>query len=74
MKNLEHKGWRGTRMQWMAILFVTALGLVVWSELKPTEFLEFMKWLFGIFATSELGAKGAEAVRDRGQTQGAPQQ
>ena len=66
MSHLKDKGIRSKRL--MLTLFLLLLVTVDYkygdNNLKPEQWLDFIKWLFGFFALSEVGKAGAESFRD----------
>lgn len=56
---------RGTRIRFF--IFLLANVCVAWwgGFIEFSGWSEYTQWLFGIYATSEVGSKGAEAYRDR---------
>jgi len=35
------------------------------SKIGSTEWLDFLKWMVGLYAGSEVGAKGASAIGEK---------
>lgn len=65
MVNLDYKGFRSTRIfLTMLCMFMTTLAFYK-SAISPTEWLDFLKWIVGIYISSEVGAKGATAYKER---------
>jgi hypothetical protein len=66
MNNLEYKGFKSTRMALTLLGIFLATAELSMGNVTGSEWLDALKWLLGIYASSEAAAKGAEAVRDRG--------
>lgn len=66
MDHLQYKGWKSTRVLLGIILGLMVTGGWMFGDVSAEQWIEFLKWDFGIFALSEIGAKGAVAVRERG--------
>ena len=64
--NLNYKGWKSTRLQLTAICMVMTTIAFYKSSITSIEWLDFLKWVIGIYSTSEFGAKAATAYKERG--------
>ena len=62
---MTHNTIKSTRFQSMVVLFVTTTVFLNTGSLTGAEWIDMVKWIFGIYAFSEVGAKGAVAYRDR---------
>lgn len=60
--NLTYKGWKSTRLQltFGCVIAVTIAFVAV--KISSSEWLDFLKWMVGLYAGSEVGAKGAAAI------------
>ena len=45
---------------YMAITFAVTVAYI-FADVTAMEWMDFLKWAFGIYAASEIGAKGASA-------------
>lgn len=64
--NLQYKGFRSTRLITCIVASILASLWVFKGVATFAEWASFMQWLIGIYTTSEVIAKGAEAWRDKG--------
>jgi len=72
VKNLDYKGIKSTRVIGAIVVFVAACCALWFGKITGDQWLTATQWIFGIYAASEVGSKGAEAVRDRGVSAGPP--
>lgn len=67
--NLQYKGIRSTRLQLGVVLGLGVTAAFIWGDpekgVTAAQWIEFIKWDFGIYALSEVGAKGASAYKER---------
>lgn len=63
MMHLDYKGWRSTRIQVGAILALSVTAAYLFGDVTAAQWIDFLKWDFGTYALSEVGAKGAVAMR-----------
>ena len=66
MRNLDYKGFVGTRLALIAVSIVATCVALWLGAIEGKDWLDSLKWFVGIYAGSEIGAKGAEAIRDKG--------
>lgn len=62
---LANRGWKGTRILSGTVLCAMVTAGYIWGDVSADQWLNFLMWGFGTYAASEVGAKGAEAYRDR---------
>ena len=66
MKNLDYKGFKSTRLIVALVIFAVGTALLGFGKIEGPTWMQLVTWVFGTYAVSEAGAKGAEAMRDRG--------
>ena len=60
---LEYKGLKSTRVLFGLIGFLSVTSAYIWGDVTSTQWVDFIKWVMGIYAASEVGAKGASAIQ-----------
>lgn len=60
-ETLSYKGFRSTRMQALIVITLLVTGAYFFFDVTATQWIDFLEWAFGIYAASEVGAKGANA-------------
>ena len=74
MRNLDYKGIRSTRLVLTALVMGVATVILLDAYLDEPfaiwlnffdQWLSTCKWVIGIYAASEVAAKGSEAYRDK---------
>ena len=63
MNTLDYKGWKSTRLQSAAILFIAVTVAYIFGSVDSSQWIDFVKWVFGIYAGSEVGHKASAAVK-----------
>lgn len=63
MKILDYKGFKSTRLAVAAIAWITATGLLFMGKLTGAEWVGLTQWTVGLYAFSEVGTKGAAALK-----------
>ncbi len=63
MDSLDYKGWRGTRAEAAIALSIVSTVAFALSSISADQWLDFLKWIFGTYAVSEVGHKASNAYR-----------
>jgi len=58
---LDYKGMKSTRLRFGLLVFVVATIMLAINKLTGAEWVGLAQWIAGIYAASEVGAKGASA-------------
>ena len=66
MNNLTKKSlWQSTTFQFGAIIIALTFALYWFGGIKGSEVVTVLMAVFGAYTVKEVGAKGAEAYRDK---------
>jgi hypothetical protein len=60
-ESLRYKGLKSTRLQLLGLLTVMVTGGYIFGDVTSTQWIDFLMWIYGLYAASEVGAKGANA-------------
>lgn len=60
-ESLRYKGYKSTRIQSLALLTIMVTSGYIFGNVTSTQWIDFLMWSYGLYAASEVGAKGASA-------------
>lgn len=64
-ETLRYKGWKSTRIQILAVLTLMVTAAYAFASVNAQEWIDFLMWAYGLYAASEVGAKGANAYASK---------
>ena len=62
---MNHNTMKSTRFRSAIVIWIASCGLLAAGSLTGDQWVELTQWIFGIYAASEVGSKGAVAYRDK---------
>lgn len=57
---MSNSVFKGRKFTTMIGLMTASTGLLLAKRLPPAEWVSFNKWMFGIYATGNVGAKAVQ--------------
>lgn len=64
--NLSYKGMRSSRVKVGGVGFIAVTLAYSFGDVTAAQYVDFIKWIVGIYAVSEVGTKAAVAHKERG--------
>lgn len=62
---MNHNTLKSTRLWMVVVMWVAATTALGFGQFNADQWISFNQWLFGIYSVSEMGAKSAQAYRDK---------
>jgi len=64
-ESLRYKGFKSTRLQLLGLLTIMVTIGYTFGNVTSTQWIDFLMWSYGLYAASEVGAKGANAYASK---------
>ena len=57
--------WKSRKLVVAAVIFIIATIFIIWTKLDlPPNYVDLIKWLFGIYSVGNVGTKFAHKGKD----------